>query len=98
MTCTKCQQPISKGEKYHRTKVGPHHRDCPSQSTEHPKLSAGPMPPVLIMDRYTVSSGWRDGSKRIIVRQGVMGVDSAAAIIHVPANLLPLLAKAIGGA
>lgn len=30
MTCTKCQKPIEKGQPYHRSKKGPHHRDCMS--------------------------------------------------------------------
>jgi hypothetical protein len=28
MECTKCKKPIAAGQKYHRTKRGPHHRDC----------------------------------------------------------------------
>lgn len=29
MLCTKCNEPIKKGEKYYRTKKGPHHDICP---------------------------------------------------------------------
>lgn len=28
MTCTHCKKPIARGQKYHRTKRGPHHADC----------------------------------------------------------------------
>jgi hypothetical protein len=28
MTCTRCQRQIAKGQKYYRTKRGPHHETC----------------------------------------------------------------------
>lgn len=30
MTCTRCGQPIIKGQKHHRTRKGPHHAQCPA--------------------------------------------------------------------
>ena len=32
MNCTKCKSKIEKGQKYHRTKKGAHHADCPEAS------------------------------------------------------------------
>jgi hypothetical protein len=29
MNCTKCKLPIDRGQKFCRTKQGPHHRQCP---------------------------------------------------------------------
>lgn len=29
MTCTRCQQPITREQKYYRTKKGSHHAECP---------------------------------------------------------------------
>lgn len=28
MTCTKCNKPIERGQPYHKTRRGPHHRAC----------------------------------------------------------------------
>jgi len=35
-TCTRCNTPILKGEKYHRTPKGPHHATCPHVSVAIP--------------------------------------------------------------
>lgn len=36
MNCTRCTTPILKGERYHRTKKGPHHSVCPHVSVAMP--------------------------------------------------------------
>lgn len=93
MTCTKCKQPIKKGEKYHRTKVGQHHREC--QRTPIHKL--GVPPPVLIMDGFQVfvSPEWTSGTKRLTVRQYAEDTMIEVARIHITGDLAKLLAAAL---
>lgn len=39
MKCTKCKRPIEPKTPYHRTKLGPHHRDCMSAFAPAPLLA-----------------------------------------------------------
>ncbi len=38
MNCTKCKSKIEKGQKYHRTKNGAYHADCPKASPCKPHI------------------------------------------------------------
>ena len=35
MICTRCNSSIQKGERYHRTKLGPHHWECPPMTVKN---------------------------------------------------------------
>ena len=37
MTCTRCQWPITEGQKYYRTKRGAHHEECPKPEHAFPR-------------------------------------------------------------
>lgn len=40
MKCTSCGKPILRGQKYHRTKRGPHHADCMASFTRQEQRNA----------------------------------------------------------
>ena len=45
MECTKCKKKIVPGQKYHRTKRGPHHQDCSNvQGTPAVAVQRGVVP------------------------------------------------------
>lgn len=107
MTCTKCKEPIVHGkQKYHRTRKGPHHTECPSvflvnEMAKKPAITVCHIADIGVIPaeemRYPTVGDWYKGDDgRLLIRVSAMNDWRAEACVAVHELVEALICKGQG--